>query len=115
MLSEEYHAEDGFELERLPVGSRRDLRRAGDSTADEGSGRGAQFRRSSLSSQASAQNFELYTPDEENAVIRKLDWNVVSFMSFLYLLSFLDRSSWSFLLLFVLLKMTRLSRVVSSL
>jgi len=42
---------------------------------------------------ASAQSFELYTPDEERAVLRKLDTHVVLFMSFLYLLSFLDRSS----------------------
>lgn len=47
-------------------------------------------RRSSASSIAS---FELYTPDEERAVVRKLDVNVVLFMSFLYLLSFLDRTS----------------------
>ncbi len=44
-------------------------------------------------STASAQSFELYTPDEERAVVRKLDTRVVLFMSFLYLLSFLDRSS----------------------
>lgn len=44
-------------------------------------------------STASAQTFELYTPDEERAVLRKLDTHVVLFMSFLYLLSFLDRSS----------------------
>lgn len=47
-------------------------------------------RRSSVSS---VQSFELYTPDEEKAVLRKLDTRVVLFMSFLYLLSFLDRSS----------------------
>lgn len=42
---------------------------------------------------ASVQDFELYTPDEEKRVIRKLDLYVVAFMSFLYLLSFLDRTS----------------------
>lgn len=42
---------------------------------------------------ASIQSFELYTPDEEKAVVRKLDIYVVAFMSFLYLLSFLDRTS----------------------
>jgi len=42
---------------------------------------------------ASVQSFELYTPDEEKAVVRKLDIYVVAFMSFLYLLSFLDRTS----------------------
>jgi len=47
-------------------------------------------RQQSLSSM---QSFELYTPDEEKRVLRKLDVQVVLFMSFLYLLSFLDRSS----------------------
>jgi len=47
-------------------------------------------RQQSLSS---VQSFELYTPDEEKRVLRKLDVHVVLFMSFLYLLSFLDRSS----------------------
>lgn len=42
---------------------------------------------------ASVQSFELYTPDEEKRVVRKLDLYVVAFMSFLYLLSFLDRTS----------------------
>lgn len=45
------------------------------------------------SSDASVQSFELYTPDEERAVLRKLDTRLVLFMSFLYMLSFLDRSS----------------------
>lgn len=49
-----------------------------------------QQRQQSISS---VQSFELYTPDEEKKVLRKLDVHVVLFMSFLYLLSFLDRSS----------------------
>lgn len=35
----------------------------------------------------------LYTPDEEQAVLRKLDRRLVLFMALMYLLSFLDRSS----------------------
>lgn len=42
---------------------------------------------------ASVESFELYTPDEERIVVKKLDRNVTLFMSFLYLLAFLDRSS----------------------
>ncbi|KAL9096932.1 MAG: hypothetical protein Q9165_000896 [Trypethelium subeluteriae] len=42
---------------------------------------------------ASVQSFELYTPDEENAVIRRLDRRLVLFMALLYMLSFLDRSN----------------------
>lgn len=35
----------------------------------------------------------LYTPDEERRVVKKLDWKLVLFLAFLYMLSFLDRSS----------------------
>ncbi|KAI9732309.1 MAG: hypothetical protein M1834_001516 [Cirrosporium novae-zelandiae] len=42
---------------------------------------------------SSAQSFELYTPDEERAVVRKFDTRLVLFMAFLYMLSFLDRSN----------------------
>ncbi|ORX95800.1 major facilitator superfamily domain-containing protein [Clohesyomyces aquaticus] len=41
----------------------------------------------------SAQSYELYTPDEERAVVRKLDRRLVLFMAMLYCLSFLDRSN----------------------
>lgn len=34
-----------------------------------------------------------YTRDEERAVVKKLDRRLVLFVAFLYLLSFLDRSS----------------------
>jgi hypothetical protein len=44
-------------------------------------------------SMSSVQSFELYTPDEDRAVLRKLDRRLVSFMAMLYCLSFLDRSS----------------------
>ncbi|KAI9725228.1 MAG: hypothetical protein M1828_003409 [Chrysothrix sp. TS-e1954] len=49
----------------------------------------------SLSSSTSSTipEWEVYTPDEEKAVLRKFDLHVVLFMSFLYLLSFLDRSN----------------------
>lgn len=38
-------------------------------------------------------SFMLYTPDEEQAVVKRLDRRLVLFMAFLYMLSFLDRSS----------------------
>ena len=47
-------------------------------------------RRDSLST---IRSFMLYTPDEEQAVIRKLDRRLVLFVALLYMLSFLDRSS----------------------
>nr|POE72475.1 putative transporter [Quercus suber] len=42
---------------------------------------------------ASVQSFELYTPDEERRVRRKLDTRLVLFVAMLYLLAFLDRSN----------------------
>jgi len=47
-------------------------------------------RRASASTVAS---FQLYTPDEERAVVRKFDRRLVLFVALLYMLSFLDRSS----------------------
>lgn len=41
----------------------------------------------------SVQSYELYTPDEDKAVLRKLDRRLVGFMALLYCLSFLDRTS----------------------
>jgi hypothetical protein len=38
---------------------------------------------------------QLYTPEEEQAVVRKFDRRLVVFMAFLYMLSFIDRSSTS--------------------
>lgn len=39
------------------------------------------------------QSYELYTPDEDRVVLKKLDRRLVLFMALLYSLSFLDRSS----------------------
>ncbi len=44
-------------------------------------------------SDATDQTFMLYTPDEEQSVIRKFDRRLVLFVALLYMLSFLDRSS----------------------
>lgn len=44
-------------------------------------------------SRASVQSYELYTPDEDRAVLKKLDRRLVGFMALLYCLSFLDRSN----------------------
>jgi len=48
-------------------------------------------RRASVST---VQSYQLYTPDEERAVLRKFDRRLVLFVALLYMLSFLDRSSW---------------------
>lgn len=53
----------------------------------------ARSRRSRHSMSASVASFQLYTPDEERAVVRKFDRRLVLFLSLCYMLSFLDRSS----------------------
>jgi hypothetical protein len=50
-------------------------------------------RRHSIDSADSVQNYELYTPEEDKSVLKKLDRRLVGFMALLYCLSFLDRSS----------------------
>lgn len=42
---------------------------------------------------SSVQSYELYTPEEERAVARKLDTKLALYVAFLYLLSFLDRGN----------------------
>lgn len=49
-------------------------------------------RRLSASTVAS---FQLYTPDEEQVVVRKFDRRLVVFLALLYMLAFVDRSSTS--------------------
>ena len=44
-------------------------------------------------SASTMQSYQLYTPDEERAVIRKFDRRLVLIVALLYMLSFLDRSS----------------------
>ncbi|KAF1838097.1 MFS general substrate transporter [Decorospora gaudefroyi] len=48
------------------------------------------IRRASIDS---ARSYELYTPDEDKTVLRRLDRRLVAFMALLYVLSFLDRSN----------------------
>jgi hypothetical protein len=46
-------------------------------------------------SASTTHSFQLYTPDEERAVVKKFDRRLVLFVALLYMLSFLDRSSTS--------------------
>ncbi|KAK2624529.1 hypothetical protein QTJ16_006479 [Diplocarpon rosae] len=50
----------------------------------------ADRRRASIST---THSYQLYTPDEERAVVRKFDRKLVGFVALLYMLSFLDRSN----------------------
>ncbi|RYP54652.1 hypothetical protein DL768_000588 [Monosporascus sp. mg162] len=56
----------------------------------EGHSSSSRGRRTSDSTVAS---FQLYTPDEERAVVRKFDRRLVLFLSLCYMLAFLDRSN----------------------
>jgi hypothetical protein len=58
-----------------------------DEEADE------KYSRRRGASMSTVQSYQLYTPDEERAVIRKFDRRLVLFVALLYMLSFLDRSS----------------------
>ncbi|KAF4843096.1 MFS transporter prlL [Colletotrichum siamense] len=44
-------------------------------------------------SNSTVSSFQLYTPDEESAVVRKFDRRLVLFVALLFMLSFLDRSN----------------------
>lgn len=78
----------GSRAGRKPVHDHRD--------EEEGEGQrfipGAPATRQRLSDSTAA-SFQLYTPDEEQAVVRKFDCKLVLFLSVCYMLSFLDRSS----------------------
>ncbi|PQE22501.1 major facilitator superfamily transporter protein [Rutstroemia sp. NJR-2017a BVV2] len=92
-------SEDGSELyaetdESFQLRTRHSERQEDDddSMDDEAEGgyHDSRRRRGSIST---VQSYQLYTPDEERAVVRKFDKKLVLFVAFLYMLSFLDRSS----------------------
>jgi hypothetical protein len=62
---------------------------------DETSQKHATPDQSRLSIPSTVASFQLYTPDEERAIVAKFDRKLVLFVAFLYMLSFLDRSSMS--------------------
>ena len=94
-------ADEGLELKELGKNGRRhrsdgDQALSGanedeDSDDDDEEATALQARKSRR--RDSAASFELYTPDEERRVRRKLDTRLVLFVALLYLLSFLDRSN----------------------
>ena len=95
-----YHRgiEDEYEMQKL-VRRSRDTHHLDSDSDDDGyvdAKRLPGRKRLQRDSDSSVAEFEAYTPDEERVVVKKLDRNVTLFMSFLYLLSFLDRSSMHF-------------------
>lgn len=95
---DEFAAQEGYELNDLSMRnvqsgySSADSDVADSDTRPDDKMQSHKFFRDSAST---AQSFMLYTPDEERAVIRKFDYKLVLFVAFLYMLSFLDRSSMS--------------------
>ncbi|KAI1848213.1 hypothetical protein JX266_005926 [Neoarthrinium moseri] len=89
--SQLHGGEESYELQDFSAGGlskayQDDDERQGDVYGSSSGGR----RRLSESTAAS---FQLYTPDEEQAVVRKFDRRLVLFLSVCYMLSFLDRSN----------------------
>ena len=70
----------------------------GEDDEDEGEEEYEDMGRRRRASVSTVQSYQLYTPDEERAVVRKFDRKLVLFVALLYMLSFLDRSSKSSLL-----------------
>ncbi|KAI0447066.1 major facilitator superfamily domain-containing protein [Xylaria telfairii] len=80
-----------YELKEFHGDAIRDDGYSDDDEETRGANRGRRAgRRPSDSTVAS---FQLYTPDEERAVVRKLDRRLVVFLAFCYMLSFVDRSN----------------------
>ncbi|TKA64814.1 hypothetical protein B0A55_10552 [Friedmanniomyces simplex] len=94
---EDLEAEEGYELrelgERAESRQRRDTVGGAEDDEDEGHGRAGAANSHKRRRRASVQSYELYTPNEERRVRRKLDTHLVLFVALLYLMSFLDRSN----------------------
>ena len=91
-------AEDGLELKELNKNGQSSSREQASEAADEDEDSDYGEEDTALGGtkgtrRSSAASFELYTPDEERRVRRKLDTRLVLFVALLYLLSFLDRSN----------------------
>lgn len=94
VVLEGLEAEEGYELKPLNKHGKGHASEDEDEDCDEDAGaedneQAARKRRR----RASAASFELYTPDEERRVLRKLDTRLVIFVALLYMMSFLDRSN----------------------
>ncbi|KAK0311165.1 hypothetical protein LTR01_003159 [Friedmanniomyces endolithicus] len=99
---EDLEAKEGYELRDLNAVARPRQqgvaggsadKEAGDDDDDEDHEGGGAVNGRARRRRASVQSYELYTPDEERRVRRKLDTRLVLFVALLYLMSFLDRSN----------------------
>ncbi|KAK8118695.1 nicotinamide mononucleotide permease [Apiospora kogelbergensis] len=78
-----------YELQDLSARAGRKSARGLDAEGGEGYAPSGRRRLS----ESTAASFQLYTPDEEQAVVRKFDRRLVLFLSICYMLSFIDRSN----------------------
>lgn len=93
---EETDGQRGIRLQPLGGRSRHSSSRYEDGDDDDDNdGEGEEKRFLPGRRADTVQDYELYTPDEERAVLKRLDRRLVLFMGLLYMLSFLDRSSMS--------------------
>lgn len=87
----------GRGIRLAPLGRKQEYGNRHDDEEDEEDEEGRRFLPGRGAGDAQAedavQDYELYTPDEEAAVVKRLDRRLVLFMGLLYMLSFLDRSS----------------------
>ena len=82
---------ESFKLQRRDRDSEKALEdEEEDGEEDDSDYGGWHERRASVST---THSYQLYTPDEERAVVKKFDRKLVFFVALLYMLSFLDRSS----------------------
>lgn len=79
----------GFELEDASSSWRQKLPRI----ASDSSLHSTDISYKDSGERAEVNEIESFTADEEKAIVRKLDRHLVLFIAFLYMLSFLDRSS----------------------
>lgn len=84
-----YHAErtDDIQLDDLQSGHSPKFPNVPDNEKEE------EYDDNDEDDKSSVQDWELFTPDEEKSLLRKLDTRLVLFLALLYMLSFLDRSS----------------------
>ncbi|THV83819.1 MFS general substrate transporter [Aureobasidium pullulans] len=84
-----YHAErkDDIQLDDLQSGHSLNFQNVPHNEKEE------EYDDNDEDDKSSVQDWELFTPDEEKSLLRKLDTRLVLFLALLYMLSFLDRSN----------------------
>ncbi|KAI1738746.1 major facilitator superfamily domain-containing protein [Xylaria scruposa] len=84
---------EAYELKEFHGDAIRDDEYSEDDEETGGTRRRNRERAARRLSDSTVASFQLYTPDEEKAVLRKLDRRLVIFLAFCYMLSFVDRSN----------------------